>query len=354
MNHHLINNKTILDLFLENIKNNKTLELLINNNAPYSQRHFFTLMNENETINNVPLGTGLNISTFSPVEKYTFCDLQNIFKYFEKGVYLRQVFLPKNNPKLYVKHCGDKDCYKSNMIILGKKYDLRKPETYIELIKIGLDIYDVNVVYWVSKNGYTDVIKSLVLSGANKKTAIYAASKHNQLDVVKMILDNNDDENIIITTIKCCIMDKHNDFIKYLFSKYPHLINSEILQLLDNNKPKSVVKIIPSKPVNIITRSKSVNIITPSKPINIITPSKPINIITPSKPINIITPKFNTLTSNLEDLLYDACIKNNKQIVDELINLGANYRLVHARLIKNKDLIQCDDVIKYLARLIMN
>uniref|UniRef100_A0A6G6ABN7 Ankyrin repeat-containing protein n=1 Tax=Borely moumouvirus TaxID=2712067 RepID=A0A6G6ABN7_9VIRU len=362
MNHHLINNKTILDLFLENIKNNKTFELLINNNAPHSQPYFYTIMNENETVNNIPLGMGLNVSTFDPVGKYMFCNLQNVFKYFEKGVYLRQVFLPKSNPKLYMKHCSDKDYYKSNMMILGKKYDLRKPDTLIELVNIGLNIYDVNIIFWVSKNGHIDVVKSLILSGANKKTAIFSASKYHQLDIVKMILDNNDDEDIIITAIKCCIMDKHNNFMKYLFNEYPHLINSEIMQLLDNNKPKPIIKTIPSKPMEKITQSKpiiktipskSVEKITQSKPIIKTISSKPVEKIT-LKPVKIITPKFNTSTSSLEDLLYDACIKNNKQMVHELINFGANYRLVHARLIINKDLIQCDDVIKYLARLIMN
>ncbi|QGR53647.1 ankyrin repeat-containing protein [Moumouvirus maliensis] len=354
MNHHLINNKTILDLFLENIKNNKTLELLINNHAPHSQRQYFTLLNENETVNNVPLGTGLNISTLDPIEKYMFCDLQNVFKYFEKGVYLRQVFLPKNNPKLYMKYCSDKDCCKSNMMILGKKYDLRKPDTYIELIKICLDIYDVNVIFWVSKNGYIDVVKLLISNGANKKTAIYAASKYNQLDIIKMVLDHNDNENIIITAIKCCIMDKHNDFTKYLFDKYSHLINSEILQLLDNNKPKPCIKTINKPKPKIITNNKSkfVKKIILSKPEEKIILSKPEEKIILSKPGEKIIPDFST--SSLEDLLYDACIKGNKQMVDELINLGANYQLVHARLIRNKDLLQCDDVIKYLARLIMN
>nr|AEX63223.1 putative ankyrin repeat protein [Moumouvirus Monve] len=169
MNNHFNNNKTILDSVLENIKNNKILQILLENNAPHTQRRFFTLLNENETINNVPLGTGLNVSTFEPMEKYIFCDLQDIFKYFNCGIYLRQVLLPQNNPKFFMKCCDNKNYYSSNMMILGKKYDLRKPESFIELINFGLDIYDVNIIYWASKNGYNEVVDFLISNGANKK-----------------------------------------------------------------------------------------------------------------------------------------------------------------------------------------
>nr|AEX63224.1 hypothetical protein mv_R1022 [Moumouvirus Monve] len=135
---------------------------------------------------------------------------------------------------------------------------------------------------------------------------------------INTVLEKNNDEDIIITAIKCCIMDKHKDYTEYFFNKYPHLINSEIIQLFNNTKinVKSIKK-IPQKP--------KINII---------------NTINKQK--------------NLEDMLFDACKKNNKKMVEDLINKGANYELVYKRLLQFNHLTCCDDVIKYLARMIMN
>ncbi|AGF85670.1 repeat protein [Moumouvirus goulette] len=338
MSQYFFNNKTILDLVFENIKNNKFIELLLNNNAPHTQRQFFTLLNKNETINNIPLGTGLNVSTFKPLEKYIFCDIQNIFKYLNDGVYLRQVFLPINNPKFFVKYYND--YHKCNMMILGKKYDMREPETFYELIRLNLDIYDVNVIYWASKNGYDEVVKFLISNGANIKTAIYAASKFNQLNIIKMILDENNDEDIIITAIKCCISDNYK-YAESMINKYCHLTNPEIFNLFNKMKSREKVSYKPKiNTIDLVNKPKVNTIDLVNKPK-----------VNKSK-INTIDPV--NKSNNLEDKLLDACKKNNKMMIDDLINKGADYKSVHKKLLQYGYHNHYDDVIKYLARIIMN
>jgi hypothetical protein len=68
-----------------------------------------------------------------------FTDIKNIFKFLSFGVYLREVYLPTNDPKLRVILDKSRDKWRANMIILGPKYDLLDVDTFRYLISLGPD-----------------------------------------------------------------------------------------------------------------------------------------------------------------------------------------------------------------------
>ncbi|AKI79037.1 ankyrin repeat-containing protein [Acanthamoeba polyphaga mimivirus] len=227
--HHFHNGQTIFDIMMTRIINNRNFQRMIDLEAPHTKQCYFTILNEQETISNVPVGTGLCVFTYHPQNRISFDELNRIFKYTNDGVYLRQVFLPTHIPRHY--KCRINDQQYTNMVILGKRYDLRKSETYIELIQLGLDVIsDVNVIYWTSKQNYIDATKYLISIGANIKTAIYSASKFGNLDLIISIIDGKN-KDIILTAVKCMIADYHLDLAKEMISIYSELLGTEIIEL---------------------------------------------------------------------------------------------------------------------------
>lgn len=246
--HHFHNGQTIFDIMMTRIVNNRNFQRMIDIEAPHTKQCYFTILNEQETISDVPVGTGLCVFTYHPQNRISFNELNSIFKYANDGVYLRQVFLPTHIPRHHKCHINDQQY--TNMVILGKRYDLRKSETYNELIQLGLDVvYDVNVIYWTSKQNYIDVTKYLISIGANVKTAIYSASKFGNLDLIISIIDGKN-KDVILTAAKCMIADYHLDLAKEMISIYSELLGTEVIELttyLESNN-KLVKSIKSSKP----------------------------------------------------------------------------------------------------------
>ncbi|BCS83673.1 ankyrin repeat-containing protein [Cotonvirus japonicus] len=371
--HHLNNGNTILDIVFSKIKNNNILQKLLDVNAPHSKQEYFTILNENETIRGIPVGIGLCLFTRKPVRKIKFVKFNDIFKYLSTGVILKQVFLPTTNPDFYVERCYDKDKYYSNMVILGKKYDLRQIDTIQQLKSRGLDILDPNVIYWAAKNNCIPVVKYLLSEGANIKTAIYAASKYGKLDVIKSIMCDNPE--IILTIIKNCVKDNHKKFIKEIIDNNKNILSPQEFNLLElelnTNIPSTKHKIIKTKSIN----SNKNNFVMVKNNINVenknvltknninFTPNLNDNRISNADEFisnaivkeNIIEiDRFIIEGQNIEKFLHMACILRKKNIIDYLINnKNADFESVHKNLVKYRSKYNCDDSIKYLASIIM-
>ncbi|AKI80004.1 ankyrin repeat-containing protein [Acanthamoeba polyphaga mimivirus] len=435
--HHFHNGQTIFDIMMTRIINNRNFQRMIDLEAPYTKQCYFTILNEQETISNVPVGTGLCVFTYHPQNKISFGELNRVFKYDNDGVYLRQVFLPTHIPKHY--KCRTNDQQYTNMVILGKRYDLRKSETYNELIQLGLDVVsDVNVIYWTSKQNYIDATRYLISIGANVKTAIYSASKFGNLDLIISVIDGKN-KDVILTAVKCMITDHHLDLAKEMISVYSELLGTEVIELttyLESNnklvksikstkstkssgspkhtKPKknnqnNNTKINASHNDSIIcfdkkvqqneiivnkmssAKKRTLNIhkeienmennflnkinIAKKKVLDKIKEIENIENEIVEKTVDKITKVTNntdTITqaiisenlnlldllisqeSDINHILYLACINNKKNVIDYLIdNKGANYEQVHKQLLDSKHHYKNDSTVKYLAKIIM-
>ena len=73
-----------------------------------------------------------------------FSDAKNIFKFLDNGIYLREVFLPTDNPNFKMVKDPKGDKWRANMIILGKRYDLSNVETFKYIIDLGANIHANN------------------------------------------------------------------------------------------------------------------------------------------------------------------------------------------------------------------
>ncbi|AVL94466.1 ankyrin repeat protein [Moumouvirus australiensis] len=170
-----------------------------------SQKLYFKITNENECHYGFQYKDGLNIleGEFNnnpkdicvPGRLY-FSDSKNICGFLDFGIYLREVYLPTDNPKLQMIKDPEGDKYGANMIILGKRRDLRDPETWKYLISVGIDIHSDNdyALIWASKEGYLEILKFLVENGVDihigDENSLKWASKNGHFEIVKYLVEN--------------------------------------------------------------------------------------------------------------------------------------------------------------------
>ena len=122
-----------------------------------------------------------------------FTDIENIFKFLNYGIYLREVILPTENPdfKKIKDPSGDK--WRANMIILGKRYELSNVDTFKYLLEKGANIHADNdsALRWSAEKGYLDVVQFLVEKGANihanNDYALICSAENGHLDVVQYL-----------------------------------------------------------------------------------------------------------------------------------------------------------------------
>ena len=96
-----------------------------------------------------------------------FCNIENIFEFLDKGIFVREITLPKGNPNFKIFKDGNK--YRANMIILGERYNLTDVSTFKMLIERGANIHANNCypLKWSAYNGYLNIVKYLLANGAN-------------------------------------------------------------------------------------------------------------------------------------------------------------------------------------------
>ena len=172
---------------------------------------YFKITNKDENHHGFQYVDGLNIlvGNFNDDPNKSCCigglyftDIDNIFNFFDYGVYLREIFLPESDPKFRMVKDG-RDKYRANMIILGKRYELSDFNTFKYLIEKGANKNDALNIS--AKNGYLEVVKYLVKEGADVRANHACASKWNienalnlsagngHLDVVKYLVEEGAD-----------------------------------------------------------------------------------------------------------------------------------------------------------------
>ena len=176
---------------------------------------------------------------------FYFTTIDNIFKFLNYGCYLVEVTLPTSDSdfKMVSDPCGNAwdqrsqhnlplrgqgDKFRSNKIILGKKYDLADITTFQMMIDLGANI-DTNddALKWASSNGHLEVVKFLVEKGANVHAddnyALGWASENGHLDVVKFLVEKGADVNADNNcALRWASKNGHLDmvnYIKYLIKK---------------------------------------------------------------------------------------------------------------------------------------
>ncbi|AGC01967.1 ankyrin repeat protein [Acanthamoeba polyphaga moumouvirus] len=192
-------NKILEDFEREKIEPNVVINELSHNSL------YLKVTNEDECHNGFQYKDGLNIlqEEFNDDPKVScvpgrlyFTEPKYICKYLGFGIYLREVYLPKDNPDFKMIKDPEGDKYGANMIILGKRRDLRDPETWKYMASIGVDIHGENgyAFIWACQKGYLKVVKYLVKNGANihafHNYAFECASEEGHLEIVEYLVKN--------------------------------------------------------------------------------------------------------------------------------------------------------------------
>ena len=132
---------------------------------------YFKITNYNENHNGFQYVDGLNIlcEEFNDDPNKSCCagglyftNAENIFKFLDYGIYLREIILPTENPDFrMIKDKDDK--WRANMIVLGKRYDLSNVETFQYLVEKGANIHACSdfALKWSKLKGHTEVYKFL-------------------------------------------------------------------------------------------------------------------------------------------------------------------------------------------------
>uniref|UniRef100_A0A6G6AC28 Ankyrin repeat-containing protein n=1 Tax=Borely moumouvirus TaxID=2712067 RepID=A0A6G6AC28_9VIRU len=152
-----------------------------------------------------------------------FSNLQNILRYINHGVYLRKINLPFDDPVFIMEKDPIEPKWRSNMIILKDKYDLRNTETFDMLIKLGVNIHVDNdlPLRWAAKNGFYNIVEYLLNNGANCQAldneALISACENGFFNIVKLLVSNGSNiqarEN---AAIRAATRQNHFEIVKYL------------------------------------------------------------------------------------------------------------------------------------------
>ncbi|AGC01597.1 ankyrin repeat protein [Acanthamoeba polyphaga moumouvirus] len=151
-----------------------------------------------------------------------FCKPQDIHHYLDYGIYLREIFLPTNNPdfKMVKNPSGDK--YGANMIILGKRYFLSDPDTWKYLYSIGAKIDNIAIDYIIRKN-YLNCLKFLIEEmrvNFIDYNCLSTASRCGNLRIVKYLINFKHENESIINAMESATNNGYLEVIKYLLSHF--------------------------------------------------------------------------------------------------------------------------------------
>ena len=134
-----------------------------------------------------------------------FTDIMNITKFLDHGVYLREITLPVDNPKFKMIRDKDGDKWRTNMIILGKRYDLCNIDTFKYLEKCGAssggtdgcadsalaNIHLASVSKYVATNGQLEILKWLYENGCELSYNIFNnTTSAGHLEILKWLYEN--------------------------------------------------------------------------------------------------------------------------------------------------------------------
>nr|AEX63278.1 putative ankyrin repeat protein [Moumouvirus Monve] len=235
-----------------------------------SSKLYFKITNKDECHNGFQYKDGLNILqgefNDNPEEscvsgRLYFSNQENICKFLDYGIYLREVYLPINDPnfKMIKNPVGDK--YAANMITLGKRHDLGDLETWKYMISVGVNIHvnDDYALVWACYNGFLKIVKFLIKNGANihadNDAPLKWAARGGYLNVVKFLVKNGANINVKNNCpLSWASEYGHLEIVKYLIEcgANIHLDNNAALQFASRNGHYKIVKYLIKKGANIL------------------------------------------------------------------------------------------------------
>ncbi|AGC01705.1 ankyrin repeat protein [Acanthamoeba polyphaga moumouvirus] len=152
-----------------------------------------------------------------------FTNIQNILRYINHGIFLRKIELPLDDPGFIMERDPIESKWRSNMIILTDKYDLRNTETFDMLIELGADIHIDNdlPLRWATRNGFYNIVEYLLNHGSDPQVLdnepLILACENGFLDIVKLLVSKGSNicarEN---NPIRAATRQNHYQIVKYL------------------------------------------------------------------------------------------------------------------------------------------
>lgn len=130
---------------------------------------YLKVTNEEENHNGLKYKNGLNIDPVPFAKEGSCCrggiyftTHEHILNFLNLGIYVREVTIPEDAEMV---HDPSGDKWRASKIILGKRSDLRKVETWRWLGNIvrgyGWGVYGWDALRWASKNDYAEVLEYL-------------------------------------------------------------------------------------------------------------------------------------------------------------------------------------------------
>ncbi|ANB50282.1 putative ankyrin repeat protein [Powai lake megavirus] len=219
----------------------------------------FIVTNKKEISHGIDLKTGLNIFKRS---KFVVTDIKHISYQLINGYYLRFVSFPENNPDFQVEYFNN--CYHTNMIILGDRFELCDSKTFEIISKLGFDLGDKNVYEWASYFKWLDKeeiesidsnVEKILVENSNVicqnddtsyelldesqiediKKIISFSAENNDLDTIKDIISYNNYYEFINVGLFNASKYGHIEIVKYLSSIFGANNNDAVRVALENN-----------------------------------------------------------------------------------------------------------------------
>ena len=218
-----------------------------------------------------------------------FTDIEHVPGFADYGCYLREVFLPKDDPdfKMVKDMSGGK--WRANKLILGQRYNLWEVATlellrergtnseyfkylfldaceneYYEVVKYfvenklidpNTDIYKY-ALHYACEDGHYEIIKFLVekikIPIHKYESSLYIASAEGHYNIVQLLVENGVCTNNKMTLNKACL-NGHFDIVKYLMEKGAN-INDESLYFAANGGHSEIFRYLIEKGADINNR----------------------------------------------------------------------------------------------------
>lgn len=164
------------------------------------------------------------------INKYRLKSNQNMVNFFEKTKYYNEIlfaYLKLDNykkVKKYIKYYDDKSYFLNRLL---EHYDIKDLKYVKLLIKNGAKVSyleNFNIIKWASSQGKLDIIKFLI-NNENEmivsNTSILEASKNNHINIIKYIVEERNVFNLDyqFALLYAC-KNKNNDIFYYLCKNY--------------------------------------------------------------------------------------------------------------------------------------
>nr|URM62439.1 ankyrin repeat domain containing protein [Mimivirus sp.] len=194
---------------------------------------YYKITNRRENHHGFQYRDGLNI-LIEPFQEigscvpggFYFTTAQHIFKYISYGVYLREIYLPKENSEFKMVKDPQGDKWRANQIYFGNKYKLCRLETFRMMDKLGVDFKTCNneLIVWASYYNHLGILKFLVKKGCdpsiNNNYAIKTAAELGHYGMVKYLVEQGVDYHCDNDyAIRMSASNGHFNIVKYLIDR---------------------------------------------------------------------------------------------------------------------------------------